>query len=84
MAAGYGTDLWTLKRVRLLIEKRLGIQYADVHVGRWLGQMGFPSQKPEKRAAERDEKAVRRWKRRAWPGRKKKSPVRRARNRLCG
>jgi transposase len=54
MAAGYGTDLWTIKRVRLLIEKRFGIKYSDVHVWRILGAMGFQSQKPEKRAIERN------------------------------
>jgi transposase len=41
MAAGYGTDPWTIKRVRLLIEKRFGIEYSDVHVWRILGAMGF-------------------------------------------
>jgi transposase len=54
MAAGNGTDLWTIKRVLLLIEKRFGIKYSDVHVLRILGAMGFQSQKPEKRAIERN------------------------------
>jgi transposase len=43
-----------------------------VHVWRLLGQLGFSSQKPEKRAVERDEGAVRAWKRRTWPTLKKK------------
>ncbi|MGA7179592.1 MAG: IS630 family transposase [Thiobacillaceae bacterium] len=72
MANGYGTDLWTLKRVRLLIAKRFGIKYSDVHVWRILGAMGFSSQKPEKRAIERNEKAVLQWKKRTWPALKKK------------
>lgn len=72
IASGYGTDLWTLKRVRLLIEKRFGIQYSDVHVWRILGGMGFSSQKPEKRALERNEEAVAHWKKRTWPALKKK------------
>lgn len=71
MANGYATDLWTLKRVRLLIQKRFGIQYSDVNVWRILGALGFSSQKPEKRALERSEEAVRHWKKR-WPGLKKK------------
>jgi transposase len=54
MAAGYDTDLWTLRRVRLLSERRFGIKYSDVHVWRILGAMGFQSQKPEKRAIERN------------------------------
>lgn len=72
IACGYGTDLWTLKRVRLLIEKRFGIAYSDVHVWRILGAMGFSSQRPEKRAAERNEQSVVDWKRRTWPSLKKK------------
>lgn len=72
MANGYGTDLWTLKRVRLLIEKRFGITYSDVNVWRILGSMGFSSQKPEKRAIERNEEAVAKWKRHDLPALKKK------------
>jgi transposase len=72
IANGYGTDLWTLKRVRLLIEKQFGITYSDVHVWRILGSLGFSSQKPEKRAIERNEEAVAHWKKRTWPALKKK------------
>jgi transposase len=72
MANGYGTDLWTLKRVRLLIEKRFGIEYSDVNVWRILGGMGFSSQKPEKRAIERNEDSVAQRKSRTFPALKKK------------
>lgn len=72
IASGYVTDLWTLKRVRPLIEKRFGIRYSDVNVWRILGAMGFSSQKPEKRAIERNEDAVAHWKKRTWPALKKK------------
>jgi transposase len=78
LASGYGSELWTLKRVRLLIEKRFGIQYSDVNVWRILGAMGFSSQKPEKRALERNAQAVEQWKRRTWPGLKKKPSAKRA------
>jgi len=70
-AAGFGTDLWTLKRVRQVIEKRFGVRYSEVHVWRLLGRLGFSSQKPERRAAERNEAAIVRWKRRTWPALKK-------------
>jgi len=72
MANGYGTDLWTLKRVRLLIERRFGIKYSDVNVWRILGAMGFSSQKPERRASERNEDSVVQWKKRTFPALKKK------------
>ena len=71
IANGYATDLWTLKRVRLLIQKRFDIKYSDVNVWRILGALGFSSQKPEKRSLERSEEAVGQWKKR-WPGLKKK------------
>jgi transposase len=78
LASGYGSELWTLKRVRLLIEKRFGIEYSDVNVWRILGAMGFSSQKPEKRALERNEQAVAQWKRRTWPALKKKPSAKNA------
>jgi transposase len=71
-AHGFGTELWTLKRVRLLIERRHGIRFSDVHVWRLLGKLGFSSQKPEKRALERDDAEIVRWKQRKWPALKKK------------
>ena len=71
-AHGFGTPLWTLKRVRVFIEREFGVRYSDVHVWRLLGQMGFSSQKPERRALERDEVAIEDWKKRIWPGLKKK------------
>lgn len=37
IANGYATDLWTLKRVRLLIDKRFAVSYSDAHVWRMLG-----------------------------------------------
>ena len=71
-AHGFGTPLWTLKRVRVFIEREFGVRYSEVHVWRLLGQMGFSSQRPERRALERDEPAIEEWKKRTWPMLKKK------------
>lgn len=71
-AHGFGTPLWTIKRVRLLIERQFDVKYSKVHVWRLLGQLGFSSQKPDRRALERDDVAVEHWKKRTWPGLKKK------------
>jgi transposase len=71
-AHGFGTELWTLKRVRVLIERMFGVSYSDVHVWRLLGQLGFSNQKPERRAIERNEDAVQEFKRKTWPALKKK------------
>jgi transposase len=77
-AHGFGTELWTLKRVRILIEKRFGVRFSQVHVWRLLGQLGFSNQKPDKRALERDEQAIQRWRRSRWPALKKKPSARAA------
>ena len=69
---GFGTELWTLKRVRAVIESPHGVRFSQVHVWRILGAMGFSAQKPEKRALERNEDAVRNWKRNTWPRLKEK------------
>lgn len=74
LAHGFGTELWTLKRVRVLIERLYGITFSEVHVWRLLGAMGFSSQKPERRAIERNEAAVQEWKRKTWPALKKSVP----------
>ena len=70
---GYSTDLWTRKRVAQVIGKRIGVRYHPGHVSRLLHQLGWTPQKPERRAYERDEAAIRRWIEKDWP-RIKKSP----------
>jgi transposase len=69
---GFGTELWTLKRVGAVIERLHGIRFSQTQTWRILGTLGFSPQKPEKRAIERNEDAVRSWKRGTWPALKKK------------
>jgi len=71
-AHGYETELWTTARVAELIGRRFGVYYHRDHVGRLLHQLGWSHQKPERRAAERDEAAIARWKRVRWPAVKKR------------
>lgn len=68
---GFTTPLWTLKRVRLWIEREFGVRYSEVHVWRLLGQLGFSNQKPDRRALERDAIAIEEWRKRTWPALKK-------------
>jgi len=74
---GFGTELWTLKRVGTVIERLHGVRFGQTNVWRILGSLGFSPQKPEKRAIERNEDAVRSWKRSTWPALKKK-PIEKA------
>lgn len=69
---GFGTELWTIKRVGVVIERLYGVKFGQTQIWRLLGSLGFSPQKPEKRAIERDEDAVRSWKRSTWPAFKKK------------
>jgi transposase len=71
-ARGYKTALWTLPRVADLIEDLTGVRYHPGHVWRLLGASGFSCQRPERRAVERDEPTIRKWKRVEWPAIKKK------------
>jgi transposase len=69
---GFGTELWTLKRVGVVIKRMHGIKFSQTQIWRILGSLGFSPQKPDKRAIERDEDVVRSWKRNKWPALKKK------------
>lgn len=70
-SVGYETQLWTLERVSQLIEQRFGIRYSTGHVWRILRGLGYSPQRPTRRALERDEEAIARWKRQRWPALKK-------------
>ena len=70
-ALGYPTSLWTSQRVAHLIEQECGVRYTATHVWRLLKQLEWSCQRPVGRALERDEEAIRRWKKRRWPVLKK-------------
>ena len=70
-AAGYRPDLWTCRRVSEVIHERFGVSYHFNHVGRLLHQLGFSPQQPQRRARERDEEAILRWREQDWPRIKK-------------
>jgi len=72
LAHGYRTDLWTTLRVAEVIRRQFGIRYHRDHVGRLLHTLQWTCQKPERRATQRDEAAIEAWKRRDWPGIKKR------------
>mgnify|MGYP003346134152 CR=1 FL=1 len=66
-------DRSTFERAEL-IENRLGVKYHRNHVGKLLHQLGWSHQKPERRAVERNDRAIEEWKRQRWP-RVKKTPL---------
>lgn len=68
---GFSTDLWTLPRVATVIQRMTGVRHHPSHVGRLLQQLNWSLQRPGRRARERDEPAIERWKTRRWAQLKK-------------
>jgi len=72
LAHGWSNDLWTCPRVKELIERMYGISYHVDHVRKILVyQLGWTAQRPSKRARERDEEAIERWRKVEFPRLKK-------------
>jgi transposase len=67
LKAGYHNDLWTCRRVADVIAKKFGVVYHPDHVWKILHSLGWTCQKPEQRARECDEAAIRRWRAKQWP-----------------
>lgn len=67
-AHGWSNSLWTTARVAQVIRRHFGVSFHHDHVGRFLRQrLGWTPQKPRRRARERDEEGIRRWKRYVFP-----------------
>jgi len=75
MARGYRTELWTTQRIADVIEEEFGVSYHRDHVGRLMHRLGWSPQKPDRRALERNEENIERWKREEWPRIKKGRPT---------
>jgi transposase len=71
LAHGFPTDVWTLKRVGIVIKRITGVDYHTGHVWKILRSMDWSLQRPARRAVERDEEAIARWVKNRWPQVKK-------------
>jgi transposase len=72
LAWGFSTDLWTTARIADVIHREFRVRYHPTHVGRLLLAWDWSCQKPERRALERNERAIARWLDHDWPAIKKK------------
>jgi transposase len=72
-AHGFRGDVWTCGRVSEMIRREFGVGYHPAHVSRLLKALSQSLQKPERRANQRDEEAIERWKQERWPSLKKGS-----------
>jgi transposase len=71
LAHGYRTNLWTTARIAELMRRTFGVRYHRDHVGRLMHSLRWSPQKPERRALQRDEEKIARWKQKDWPRVKK-------------
>jgi transposase len=65
---GFRGQVWTCARVAEVIEWEFGVRYHKDHVGRVLKGLGWTPQQPIRRAIQRDDEAIRRWREETWPG----------------
>lgn len=70
---GFETPLWTCKRMQQIIKKEFNKSLDNSNVWRWLRSWGMTSQKPRRRASQRNEKEVRKWLKEIWPKIRKKA-----------
>jgi transposase len=67
-AHGWANELWTTRRIAELIRRRFGVSLHHDHVGRFLRRvLKWSPQKPRKKAWQRNERAIRRWRREKFP-----------------
>jgi transposase len=66
-AYGFRGQAWTCGRIAAVIQLEFGVSYHPVHVGRLLKAMRWSPQKPARRARQRDEAAITRWREETWP-----------------
>lgn len=70
-ASGYDTDLWTLQRLQALVKKISRVNYHQGHIWKIVVSLGFSCQKPQTKAKERNETAIKEWKVKTFPQLKK-------------
>jgi transposase len=66
-AAGYADQRWTLARVADQVWRRFRVEYTLAGVDVLLHRIGWSVQVPARRAAERDEEKIARWREETWP-----------------
>ncbi|MBI2632008.1 winged helix-turn-helix domain-containing protein [Candidatus Pacearchaeota archaeon] len=64
---GFENPLWNCKMVQQIILKRIGKKIHTTNIMRLFKKLNLSPQKPERLASQRNEKAIRKWKREEWP-----------------
>src|SRR6266851_3411811 len=69
-SAAWGWDddqCWTLARIAEAVRRRFGVEYTLAGLDLLVHRIGWSVQVPARRAAERDEAAIARWREETWP-----------------
>lgn len=66
-AYGFVGEVWTTKRVAVVIKRVFGVSYHPAHVSRLLRQQGLSVQQPIRRASQRREAEIAAWRKETWP-----------------
>lgn len=64
---GWEDQCWTLARIAELVWRRFKVDYTLAGLDLLLHRLGWSVQVPARRAAERDEEQIARWREEAWP-----------------
>jgi transposase len=65
-AYGFRGQVWTRARIAAVIQLKFGVAYPPRHVGRLCQAIHWSPQKPARRARQRDEVAITRWREETW------------------
>jgi transposase len=66
-AWGWEDQCWTLARIAELVRRRFRVEHTLAGLDVLLHRLGWSVQVPARRAAERDEAAIARWREETWP-----------------
>ena len=66
-AYGFRGEVWTCARIAQVLQEEFGVCYHKAHVSRLLRELRWTPQVPIRRAIQRDEGAIERWRGEVWP-----------------
>jgi transposase len=64
---GFASELWTAPRIAAVIKRKWDVDFHPRYLNAWLTQRDITPQKPQRRPRERDDEAIKRWRRYQWP-----------------
>ncbi len=66
-AYSFRGQVWACARIARVLQEEFGVRYHKDHVGRLLKELQWTPQMPIRRAIQRDEPAIKKWRAEVWP-----------------